>query len=518
MSKTPRIVWVDLGPPGSLLTRTDPLARWHDHGMGLLRTILHGAGIMTDAVSTRAHRTWRGLGWQLRGYDILLMNVQSSTFSSACRVARLFKQANPSGLVLTGGIHASVALQEMLEVPEFDHICQGPGETVIVDLVRNPGTFGRVITGQAAMDMAQWPIIDRELWPRGNRLIPWNRDPWPLEPSCGWGPAPVASVLTSRVCPWRCAFCNESSFIDAAGRRPVESIIQELNHLDRTYGPLGSVVIHDSMFFQHPTWLKEWLEKYPRMANRVWPYWAAARADSIRKQPDLFEALVRETNWNVISMGLESGSDRVLEILNKECTVEDNRFAIELVNRIGDEQATRGATPSRIWANIMLGVPGETREDAFMTMAMFRSIRRPLRSLSFFAPYAGSMLGYQIKAEGKSLILRGRNDRHPDAPKVVGIDYGFYQELLGGAHESDICRCAGWGSAAPSLAGSTGPSRIYVFGTRAGRRKLGWGRNAGHAFEVLSRRLTAAEAAEVRQDSAREIRPHEFPATVGSLG
>jgi len=518
MSKMQKIVWVDLGPIGSLLTRTDPLARWHDHGMGLLRTILHSAGIMTDGVSTRAHRTWRGVGWKLRGYDILLMNVRTSTFATACRVARLFKQANPSGCVITGGIHASVALQEMLDVPEFDHICQGPGESVIVDLVRTPKAFGRVITGQAATDMAQWPIIDRKLWPRGNRLIPWNRDPWPLEPSCGWGPAPVATVLTSRVCPWRCAFCNESSYIDAAGRRPVEAVIEELNHLDKTYGPLGSVVIHDSMFFQNPAWLKEWLEKYPRLANRAWPYWASARTDSIRKQPALFEALIRETHWNVISMGLESGSDRVLEILNKECTADDNWFAINLVNRIGDEQAARGATPPRIWANIMLGVPGETREDAFMTMAMFRSIRHPLRSLSFFAPYAGSMLGYQIRAEGKSLTLQGGNDRHPDAPKVAGVDYGFYQALLGGAYEADVCRCEGWGNTAPSLVRTTGSSRIYVFGTKTGRRKLSWGRDAGHAFEVLSRRLTADETAEVIRDGTQEIRPREFPAVVDSLG
>ena len=61
-------------------------------------------------------------------------------------------------------------------------------------------------------------------------------------------------------------FCNEISYISPMARRSVDQVIDELNYLDETYGPLGSFVIHDSMFFQQPSWLKEWLEKYPKRA------------------------------------------------------------------------------------------------------------------------------------------------------------------------------------------------------------------------------------------------------------
>jgi hypothetical protein len=47
------------------------------------------------------------------------------------------------------------------------------------------------------------------------------------------------------------------------------------------------------MFFQQPSWLEEWLAKYPRRARKVWPYWAAARADTVRRWPELFSRLVR---------------------------------------------------------------------------------------------------------------------------------------------------------------------------------------------------------------------------------
>jgi radical SAM superfamily enzyme YgiQ (UPF0313 family) len=327
----------------------------------------------------------------------------------------------------------------MQAVPEFDKIIQGPGELTIVELVRDPGAFPRVILGQGAKSMADWPMMDRTLWPKPASWKLARKFNWPLEPECGWGPPPVATLLTSRVCPWQCVFCNENSYIPNMGRRPVEMVIDELNFLDRKYG-VGSVVIHDSMFFQNPSWLEEWVEKYPRKANKVWPYWAAARADTVRQWPDLFTAIVKETNWNTVSIGFESGSDNVLRILNKECTEEDNYFTIDLLTRIGDEMEAQGKKAPVFWSNIMLGIPGETPDDAFKTMRMVKYTKRILPSISFYAPYPGSALGYQLIAEGKSRMSKENYHRFPDDEKVVGVDYGFYRDLLAGKYDAEVSR------------------------------------------------------------------------------
>ena len=432
-------LWLDLGDLGDLVHPAGPHEQWQDHGLGLLRTILHNNGLTTSLLSTRAVTSWRELRKTFKGYEMLLMNVRSYTFPIAYRSAQLFKEVNPRGTVLTGGMHATVALDEMTAIEEFDHICQGPGENVILDLVRDPSSFPRVILGSAARSMADWPMIDRTLWPKPHRRLR-KRFPWPLEPECGWGPGPVATILTSRVCPWQCVFCNESSYITNMGRRPVEMVIDELNYLDRNYGPIGSVVIHDSMFFQQPSWLWEWVEKYPRLARRAWPYWAAARSDTVRQWPDLFEALVKETNWTTVSIGFESGSDRVLRLLNKECTEEDNYFSIQLLDHIGDELEQEGREAPKFWANIMLGIPGETHEDAFKTMRMLKSMRRVLPSIAFYAPYPGSALGYQLIAEGKSLMTKENYHRFPDDEKVKGVDYQFYRDLLAGKYDREVNR------------------------------------------------------------------------------
>lgn len=435
--RTSDIVWMDLGDLGDLVNPNGPHEQWQDHGLGLLRTILHQNGIQTDILSTRAVTKWEQLAKQLPGYRMMIMNVRSYTYPAALKAAQIFKQVNPDGIVLTGGMHATVAPDEMEEVAEFDKICIGPGEEIIVDLVRDPDAFPRVFTGKGARSMADWPMIDRTLWPKPASRRLRKSFNWPLEPECGWGPPPVATILTSRVCPWQCVFCNENSYIPNMGRRPVDAVIDELNYLDDTYG-VGSVVIHDSMFFQNPSWLKEWLEKYPRRANKVWPYWAAGRADTVRQWPDLFEALVRETNWNLISIGFESGSDRILRLLNKECTEEDNYFAIDLLNRIGDEMEREGKEPPKFWSNIMLGIPGETPEDAFKTMRMLKRMKRVFPSISYYAPYPGSALGFQLIAEGKSLMRKDNYHRFPGDEKVKGVDYQFYRELLAGKYDQQI--------------------------------------------------------------------------------
>src|SRR5690349_8515981 len=161
-----RRLWLVLGDLGDLVNPAGPHEQWQDHGLGLLRTILHQNGVMTDLASTRACTTWEQVAAKMRGYDQLMMNVRSYTYPVAYRAAKLFKELNPNGLVITGGMHATVAPDEMEAVPEFDKICKGPGEGVIVDLLRNPGNFPRVFLGQGTKSMAEWPMIDRTLWPR----------------------------------------------------------------------------------------------------------------------------------------------------------------------------------------------------------------------------------------------------------------------------------------------------------------------------------------------------------------
>jgi radical SAM superfamily enzyme YgiQ (UPF0313 family) len=90
------------------------------------------------------------------------------------------------------------------------------------------------------------------------------------------------------------------------------------------------------------------------------------------------------------------------------------------------------------WSNIMLGVPGESREDAFRTMRMLKRMKYVYPSIAFYAPYPGSALGHQLIAEGKSLMSKENYHRYPDDEKVRGVDYAFYRDLLAGKYDDQL--------------------------------------------------------------------------------
>src|SRR5258706_13234893 len=114
----PRRLWLDLGDLRDLIKPRGAHEQWQDHGLGLLRTILHSNGLTTDLASTRACTTWEQVRGKLAGYDMLIMNVRSYTFPAAYRSARIFKERTPKGVVLTGGVQATVALAEWMSTPE----------------------------------------------------------------------------------------------------------------------------------------------------------------------------------------------------------------------------------------------------------------------------------------------------------------------------------------------------------------------------------------------------------------
>ena len=224
---------------------------------------------------------------------------------------------------------------------------------------RDPAAFPRAdsghrrqVDGRVADDRSHAVAASR---PAGSCADKFN---WPLEPECGWGPPPVATILTSRVCPWQCVFCNENSLHPQHGPPPggCRDRRAELSRQASTASARWSSTTRCSSRTR-AGWKNGWRSIRARPTS-VWPYWAAARSDTVRQWPDLFEALVSETNWNTISIGFESGSDRILKLLNKECTEEDNYFAIDLLNRIGDDMERAGPGAAALLGQHHAGHPG----------------------------------------------------------------------------------------------------------------------------------------------------------------
>ncbi len=410
--------------------------RFGDLGQGLLLTVAKQHGFRVDSLSLKQLHSWAEFRLRVKPYDVLIMNVRSWRFRWAKRAAEIAKSTNPNSQVWCGGFHATVASAEMEAVPQFDVIVRGEGEGTFLELLQNGGSAQRVIEGHVHPweNIDDLPFIDRSLLPRP------PGDEWPLEGAGGWGPSgKTISVISSRLCPWTCRFCYpaEKNHFRRLRRRSVGNVIAELNEAHQKWGPATSVVYHDSEFLMQRQWLEEYLERYPRETPN-WSWWASCRTDQILKWPELTEALIREANWHILSIGIESGSDKVLGIMGKGVTAAQHEQAIEIINRIGDDMAAKGLTPPVVFANVMLGIPGEEPEDAFATMRLIAKIHRMLPSISLYTPYPGNTLGDEIIAKGLSLDSHKSYDRYPNEAKMLGIDYQFIADLMNGKHDKEV--------------------------------------------------------------------------------
>jgi radical SAM superfamily enzyme YgiQ (UPF0313 family) len=115
-------------------------------------------------------------------------------------------------------------------------------------------------------------------------------------------------------------------------------------------------------------------------------------------------------------IGFESGSDRVLRFIRKGTRRWQNLRAAEICREHG----------IAIWANYMLGIPTETKEEVMETISMLKSIDPDYYSPAFYTPHPGSDL-YAYCVENDLSLIKSHDSyrRNPDEAKIKGIDYDW---------------------------------------------------------------------------------------------
>ena len=156
-------------------------------------------------------------------------------------------------------------------------------------------------------------------------------------------------------------------------------------------------------------------------------FYCQGRADQVVRRPELFKSLYK-SGLRILSVGFESGSNRVLEFLKKQVTVEQNLEAARILNGLGID----------IWGNLMVGIPTESKAEVIKTIQMAKKIKeiQPQAILSWasYTPHPGSELYDYCKEHDLSLVKNSADYRRyfeKDNPKIRGIDYQFLSWAIG---------------------------------------------------------------------------------------
>ena len=392
------------------------LDSWHDHGAGMTYMAAKQSGCDVSFLDMKSLHNDQELTNALKGYDLIAFGMKSSYYHLGMKVISAAKTHKSK--VMVGGYHATAAPQELVENQSIDYIFHGESEITFPQFLKNPSQFNREIYGDRPQNLDALPWIDRDIYTNQ------------IENCGGWwhgvGFDKMLSVIASRGCPFQCGFCQpieDLHFGKKLRRRSVDSIIDELKVLKSKYHP-QCIMIHDDTFFVQHSWLEEFAEKYKQISL---PFWASARSDGICKNPELLRKLVK-VGWSLVSVGFESGSQRILDKISKGITVEQNLESAKIIKSAG----------AKIYANYILGFPWETKEDIQKTAKMADIINAEMPSWAYFTPYPGCYLGDECIRNGWSLLDRNHYDRCPSGQKSKFVDYNYLRQVLAEHKREDI--------------------------------------------------------------------------------
>ena len=387
---------------------------WMNHGLAILSSALKNSGHQVNLIDLRRLTGWNHYRRTVKETvgEVVGITMMSVDFNTAIRAAQIIKEVKPETRVFVGGPHPSLCPEELENQGCIDYIVKGEGEKTFVKLIGDivaGRNIPKVIQGHSLENLDESPWADRNLFNS------------PEEPFVPFLKPPFVTLIAGRGCKYNCNYCQPAErimFGHKVRRRSVENVVDELKYLRNLYG-FNSFMIHDDCLTEDRKWVIEFCRQY-KTEGFTQPFVAQSRADIICKNRDMVNQLF-DAGLRLFIIGFESGSDRVLRFLRKGCTRAKNLEAARICHETG----------IKIWANYMLGLPTETKQEVRETLTMLQEIKPYHCSPAFYTPHPGSDLFEMGKKMGIHLITTHDSyRRNTYEAKIKGPDYNFLTDML----------------------------------------------------------------------------------------
>ena len=347
----------------------------------------------------------------------------SGTFLHIAAVNALaaeIKRRNRAARVLVGG---AIALSRTeLDMRHIDTVVFGEGENVVADLVRRPGP--RYIEGSPA-DLAALPMPARHLWagPFGGNVFIGGRNYF------GGG---NTTLLTSRGCPFSCAFCAGPALTSRRVRfRDPISVVEEMERVVIDFG-VRQFRLSDEYLTcnrEHVTAICDGIRRSEILGGGERIAWRAS-VGSNPHDVEMFE-FMRAAGCREIALGVESADPRVLELVCRKTTPERSRAAL----------ANARAAGINTRALMMVGLPGETAETARLNREFIVAKLCDAIAITVFVPVPGCEIrrdplkfGCRLRPDraGRSLCIYGADGKSAVEPtiEIEGMSVAEHAQLM----------------------------------------------------------------------------------------
>jgi anaerobic magnesium-protoporphyrin IX monomethyl ester cyclase len=308
--------------------------------------------------------------------DVICVGISCITGPGIEQVIKIneFVKGRTNAPIVLGGSHPTLLPEQTLQSRLVDYVVIGKGEAPFLSLVnalkmngsaRGIPQVGYKKNGDVVINEGSMPEIE-------TRKIPYHL-------VTKYGRHSVIPVLTSYGCPYNCAFCVEKVLHPKYYTIPVENVLFMIEEALKFRPKLINFI--DDNFFLSKQRIND-IFKLRQQRDGDFYWFCTGRVDEVLRSDDEFLRLMRKRGLIGVYFGIESGSPRILRLINKHITPE---MALELNVRLG----RAGITPHY---SFMAGFPTETREDIEKTLKLIgilkeQNPRAVIWKINKYTPY-----------------------------------------------------------------------------------------------------------------------------------
>jgi radical SAM superfamily enzyme YgiQ (UPF0313 family) len=333
-------------------------------------------------------------------------------------VIAITAQAKRHGWTVVLGGPESANYPEQYLAHGADVVVIGEGEETLAELLPTlaqrgphrlhgiPGTTFRDEAGEVVANPPRPQIADLDSlpWPDRDRIdLPRYVEAWRTHHGAG-----SVNLITARGCPYKCNWCSHAVFGYSYRRRDFLDCADELEHIAQTYRP-DQVWYSDDVFTINHRWLYNYSAELKRRGLRL-PFETISRADRMMKE-EVLETLA-EMGCYRIWIGAESGSQRVLDAMQRGVKVEQVEWATKAAQRHGIQ----------VGMFLMWGYEGEELADIEATVEQLKrwnpdvfltTVAYPIKNTPFFNKVADRAVMARDWSAGtdRDYAIRGRHSR-----------------------------------------------------------------------------------------------------------
>ncbi|MGZ7043134.1 MAG: B12-binding domain-containing radical SAM protein [Methanobacterium sp.] len=319
------------------------------------------------------------------------ITANTATIKIALNYIKEAKSLLPNILTVIGGPHPTfMPVETLKEEDSLDTVVMGEGEETIVDVVTNFEKNGlnylSEVRGISYRDNDKIrqnlprPLIKNldEIPFPARHLIPFKEYKTSKNQAGG--------IITSRGCVFSCNYCSSSLIMGKKYRsRSPGNVVDELEELTEKYN-IREIAFLDDIFMLNKRRARAIAEEI-HDRNIDLSFVTSSRVDTVER--DLLKCL-KDVGMSTLYCGVESGSQRVLDLMGKGITLKHAEDAIKAAKDVDVD----------VMGSFILGYPGETSEEMDQTIDFAIKLDPDYSQFSILTPFPGTPLYYELKEKG----------------------------------------------------------------------------------------------------------------------